>query len=57
MMCLLWMVALYDVPVVQLALLLGTNLAHIVYLVLARPFVNKINLFFMILVTLSLMLL
>ena len=50
----LWMVGLYQYVVPQLALLIITNIALLVYLLAVRPHLNKINLLFTLLFVLTL---
>ena len=47
------MTALYNYTIPQLVLLLATNFAFLAYLLKARPYINSINLVFMILFTLT----
>lgn len=45
----IWMVGLYTAVVAQLSLLITTNILFLFYLLKVRPYINKINLIFMIL--------
>ena len=40
------MVALYDYPFIQMLLLMLTHLIHFIYVAVAHPYLNKINLIF-----------
>jgi hypothetical protein len=53
LLCSIWMTGLYNYIIPQLALLITTNTLYLIYLLKARPYVNKINLIFMILFTLT----
>ena len=50
----IWMVGLYQYVVPQLALLITTNIAFLVYQLAVRPHLNKINMLFTLLFILTL---
>jgi hypothetical protein len=51
--CSIWMVGLYSSVIAQLVLLIITNIIFLLYLLKSRPYLNKINLIFMILFVLT----
>lgn len=42
-LCCIWIVALYPHPIPQMAMLIVTNIAYILFLVIMRPFIIPIN--------------
>jgi len=53
----IWFVGLYNYPIIQLALLMVTNILFLGYLLIARPYLNAINMLFAVLTTLGLIVL
>lgn len=43
MLMTIWLVALYEAPVVQVILLIITNALYLVYLLYNRPYINTLN--------------
>lgn len=52
----IWMVGLYKYPKPQLIMLIVTNLLHLIYSIVFRPFLSNLNLLFSILSTLVIIL-